>query len=346
MTEGLNPDDAPAADRAMAEAGAWLSRLGAGEPSAEYGLVFDAWLAASPDNRAAYGRALALLQDFDARAGDVLARLDARAAAPAPRRTLSGRPAPRRRRVGAGWWAAGFGAALAAGLAVVVMPPAIIHPASAQAYATAKGQHQRVTLADGSLIDLDAETQLRVRFQGSERRVALVEGQAIFDVVHDASRPFVVEAGGRLVRDVGTQFDVRARGGQLTVTVARGRVEVTPQAPGSAAAQGQDVLLGPGQRFELDAPTAAPQLSAVDPQETFSWRSGRLVYRARPLGEVVADLNRQFVEQITIADPELAKLPITGVIVLDNPRAVMSRLSLLLPIRTVPSDKGLMLLRK
>ena len=71
-----------------------------------------------------------------------------------------------------------------------------------------------------------------------------------------------------------------------------------------------------------------------------------LVYRAQPLSEVVADLNRQFVEQTAIADPELARTPITGVIVLDNPRAVVSRLSLMLPIRALPSDKGLMLLRK
>jgi transmembrane sensor len=340
MTEAFTPDDEATADAAV-----WLSRLGDGEPSAQEGLAFDAWLAAAPENGAAFARAVGVLHDLDAHAREVLAQIDAKAAPAAPRRAYRSRPAPRRRRISAGWWATGAGALLAAGLAVVVMPPELVRPASVQSYATAKGQHQRVALADGSVIDLDAETRLRVSFQGSQRHVALAEGQAIFDVVHDARRPFVVEAAGRLIRDVGTQFDVRARGGQLTVTVARGRVEVTPDAPG-AAVEGQDVLLGPGQRFELDAPAAAPQLSAVDPQETFSWRSGRLVYRNRPLGEVVADLNRQFVEQTTIADPQLAKLPITGVIVLDNPRAVMSRLSLMLPIRTVPSDKGLMLLRK
>ena len=167
----------------------------------------------------------------------------------------------------------------------------------------------------------------------------MADGQAIFDVVHDARRPFVVEAGDRLVRDVGTQFDVRKRAGDLTVTVARGHVEVGPE--GST----QPVLLGPGQRLEIG--TVGPaQLTAVDPAETFSWRAGRLVYRAQPLAEVVADLNRQFVEQTAIADPDLGKLPITGVIVLDNPRAVMTRLSLMLPIKAVPSDKGLTLQRK
>ena len=75
-------------------------------------------------------------------------------------------------------------------------------------------------------------------------------------------------------------------------------------------------------------------------------RAGRLVYRAQPLADVVADLNRQFVAQTQIADPELGRLPITGVIVLDNPSAVMARLSLMLPIRAVPSDQGLILHRK
>ena len=126
------------------------------------------------------------------------------------------------------------------------------------------------------------------------------------------------------------------------VTVARGRVEV-----GSAAsiASGGPVALAPGQRLAIDA-AGVGRLTKVDPAETFAWRAGRLVYRAQPLADVVADLNRQFVEQTEIADPELGKLPITGVVVLDNPRAVVARLSLMLPIKALPSDKGLILLRK
>ena len=84
----------------------------------------------------------------------------------------------------------------------------------------------------------------------------------------------------------------------------------------------------------------------MDPQETFSWLSGRLVYREEPLAKVVADLNRQFARQIEIGDPELGEIPITGVIVLDDPDSVAQRLSLMLPVRSVPSDKGLRLLRK
>lgn len=333
--ESLETQDGPA----MAQAYAWVARLG-GDVTGDDGLEFDAWLGAAPGNRAAYRQALQLWHEFHAHAGDVLAELELVERPTGPRPTAARRPRTRARRGSPMRWLTPIGGvAIAAGLALAVLPPTVLKPSTTTTYATGKGQHQRVALADGSVIDLDAETRLAVTLAGSQRRVALAEGQAIFDVVHDARRPFTVEAVGRQVRDVGTQFDVRARNGELTVTVARGRVEV-----GQAGAA-QPVLLGPGQRFDV-GPTGAGQLTAVDPAETFSWRAGRLVYRAQPLSELVADLNRQFVEQTAIADPDLEKLPITGVIVLDNPRAVMTRLSLMLPIRAVPSDKGLMLLRK
>ena len=144
-----------------------------------------------------------------------------------------------------------------------------------------------------------------------------------------------------MIRDVGTQFEVRSRGDALSVTVAQGEVEVRPQAPGA----GKTYLLTAGERLAIGQ-GGAEAVRFVDPQETFSWRSGRLVYRNQPLGDVVADLNREFAGQITLGDPALARIPITGVIVLDNPQAVTTRLSLMLPIKSVPSAQGLTLVRK
>ena len=329
-----NPTESPLPhdDLAMAQAAAWVARLG-GSVAGEDGVEFDAWLEAAPRNRAAYRRAVLLWQEFDARAGDVLAEL-------APRgRQAPARPPAARRASPLRWLAPAGGFALAAGLALAVLPSLMV-PTTVTAYATGKGEHRHIALADGSAIDLDAETRLRVTLSRSERRVTLGDGQAIFDVAHDARRPFVVAASGRIVRDLGTQFDVKARGDELTVTVARGRVEVE-----SVSSAAPAIALAPGQRLAIDA-AGVGQLTRVDPAETFSWRAGRLVYRAQPLADVVADLNRQFVEQTKIADPELGKLPITGVVVLDNPRAVVARLSLMLPIKAVPSDKALILLRR
>jgi transmembrane sensor len=313
-------------DRAAAEAGAWLARLQRDDAGERDGLEFEAWLAAAPAHRAAYAKALSVWHEFDDYADAVAAELADRAR--------------RLRRVPSRRWVAAGGAALAAGLALAVLP-SVVSQAPAETYVTGKGERRSLRLADGSRVDLNAESRLSVAFTRSARRVTLGDGEAIFDVAHDAQRPFTVAASGHVVRVVGTQFDVRSRGDRLTVTVARGKVQVTPARRGGG---GSPLQLTPGQRLEVAG--AQAELQSVDPQETFSWRAGRLVYRDQPLAEVVADLNRQFPRQIQIADPELGRMPITGVIVLDDQDAVMTRLSLMLPIRWVPSERGLLLLRK
>jgi transmembrane sensor len=317
-------------ERAMAEATAWLARLQRADIAESDSLDFDAWLSSAPGNRAAYRRALAVWHEFDACAEAVADHLAADARKASARSGLS-----RRWLVGAG------GMAAAASVAALVLP-GLLAETAVQTYVTGKGERKRITLADGSTVDLNAETRLQVSFSRSARKATLGDGEAIFDVAHDKRRPFTVAAASRIVQVVGTQFDVRNRQSELTVTVARGKVQVRPL---SASAPGRQFLLTPGQRLEVGA-TGLEQLKSVDPQEAFSWRAGRLVYRGEPLSEVVADLNRQFVQQVEISDPELARIPITGVIVLDDQNAVMERLSLMLPVRSVPSDRGLLLLRK
>ncbi|HEX7885244.1 MAG TPA: FecR domain-containing protein [Phenylobacterium sp.] len=318
-------------DRAMADAAAWLARLQRAGVTERDGLDFDAWLAADPAHATAYRRTLALWHEFEVTADDVLEDLALRS------RRDALRPAHTRR----GWLMAAGGSALAAGLAVAFVPGLLSQP-PAQTYATGRGERRKITLADGSVVDLNAETSLSVRFTRTARQVVLADGQAIFDVTHDTRRPFTVEAAGRIVRVVGTQFDVRNRQGELAVTVAGGKVQVRPAA---SATSGRAFLLTPGQRLEIDR-TGVAQLQVVDPQETLGWRVGRLVYRAEPLANVVADLNRQFEGQIEISDPDLGKSPVTGVIVLDDQASVMARLTLMLPIRSIPSQRGLLLLRK
>lgn len=326
----------------MIDAAAWVARLGASDVGSDAMAAdlaeFDAWLAAAPAHAAAYRRTIALWHEFDAAAPQVRDELAERHAAAG--RVV--RPAfghPRRR-----FLFAGAAAAVAAGLVVVVaLPPTAPAPeATHQTFATARGQHQHITLADGSVIDLNAETKLTARMNGAERRITLAEGEAVFDVASDKTRPFTVDTAQGAVRVVGTQFDVKSRDGELTVTVARGKVAVRPAGADPAA---EPVFLTPGMQLSLGG-AKAEAVAHVDPQATFAWREGRLVYRDQPLTAVVADLNRQFPEQIAIGDPSLEKIRITGVIVLDNPQAVTTRLALMLPLRTVSSDRGLLLLKK
>src|SRR4029077_9414852 len=86
-------------------------------------------------------------------------------------------------------------------------------------YSTDIGERRSITLADGSTVDLNARSQLRVEFSKSERRVELLDGQALFQVAKDKQRPFIVHSGDATVRAVGTQFDVYRKDSGTTITV-------------------------------------------------------------------------------------------------------------------------------
>jgi transmembrane sensor len=310
-------------DARRAQAADWLVRLQAPDADAAQACDFDAWLSAHPANAAAYDATLAVALELQSAADQIAEGLDR---------------APRRRPAARGWLIAG-GVAAAAALALAVMPYGMLAPAAAQTYATAKGEHRTVRLADGSTLELNAGTSLSVTLGRHERHVVMPQGEALFDVAADKARPFLIDAGDRTVRVVGTRFDVRRRGDELSVTVERGVVEVRP---GHDLA-GRVWRLHPGQKLDTTQGVAAVALTTADPQQIESWRAGRLIYRDQPLGDVVADLNQQFARPITLEDPALAQVRVSGVLVLDDQAAVIRRLALLAPIKALPSQQGVML---
>jgi transmembrane sensor len=310
-------------DTRRASAADWVVRLQSNHFTETEVLEFDAWLSAHPANARAYDAALAVMLEFEAAADAVLDGL---------------REAPVRRPDRRGWLVAG-GVAAAAALALAVMPFGALAPAATQTFATAKGQHRTVQLADGSSLEMNGGSRLSVTLSAHERRVVMPEGEALFDVAADKARPFLITAGDRTVRVVGTRFDVRHRGAALSVTVERGVVEVGPTAGGA----GRTFRLRPGQRLDTVEGAPAAQLTLADPQAVESWRTGRLIYRDQPLAEVVVDLNQQFQRQIVIDDPALAETRVSGVLVLDDQDAVIRRLALLAPIKALPSAQGVTL---
>lgn len=313
----------PTYDARLAEAGDWIVRLEAAD--VEDLLAFDAWLAATPENARAYDAALAVWNEYGRNAGAVDEAL---------RATPARHPMTRRA------WMAGGAIAAAAAAAVVVLPQ--LQTAEApQTYATARGEHRTVRLADGSTIELNGDTRITVAMARKARNVTLAGGQAVFDVAPDRDRPFVIAAGDRAVRVVGTQFDVRRREGKLSVTVARGVVEVAPTAGGQGAAY----RLRPGQRLDHQEGAPVARVIAAAPEEVLAWRTGRLVYRDQPLSVVVADLNAHFKTPVRIEDPALAATSISGVLILDDEAAVIRRLALLVSAEPVRSSSGVILRR-
>jgi transmembrane sensor len=310
----------------VSQAAGWLSRLQADDLTPQEATAFDAWLSAEPANVRAYDAALQVCREIEANAGALESAVRARRRA----RDL------RTRRV---WLSAG--ALAAAAVAVAVVLPQIEPAAEPLSAVTATGGRRTLDLADGSRIEMNATTRLQIDLERDVRRVTLTEGQAVFDVARDPRRPFVIAAGDRDVRVLGTEFDVRRRAGKLSVTVARGVVEVWP----ADGAGGRAFRLKAGQRLDHQEGAVEARVVTASPEEVLGWRSGRLIYRDRPLSEVVADLNQQFERPVTIADPALADISVSGVLVLDDQDAVLRRLALLGPIEAVRSETGVTLRR-
>lgn len=118
---------------------------------------------------------------------------------------------------------AAFGAAAAAAVVVVTV---VLSGVLAPTIATERAERREVVLSDGSIVQLDPETLLRVRLSSNERRVILSRGRALFEVAKDPNRPFFVVANDSVIRAVGTVFGVERLNGSVVVTVSEGKVAV------------------------------------------------------------------------------------------------------------------------
>ena len=218
--------------------------------------------------------------------------------------------------------------AAAATIAMWVIPPTWLGsktaPAVDSVIVTTLGE-QRV-LEDGSFVDLTRGAAIEVRYSAAERSVRLVRGAAHFAVVKNAVRPFIVNAAGVNVRAVGTAFDVRLNPQSVEVHVTEGRVQVAPpSALGSEStypgmqASGLITFLSAGERTIVPRPpSTAPGLDATMSAARPSASVRTLQFNATPLAEVIAEFNRNNRVHLTIADAELAGLPIIASFRVDN----------------------------
>jgi transmembrane sensor len=227
----------------------------------------------------------------------------------------TGRRAPR--------WLAWGG--IAAALAVSVLTGWQMLARSGEVYfETSSAGYEMASLKDGSTVELNAGSAVRVQFTSEERHVNLEAGEAHFAVVHDPSRPFVVSAGGVLVRAVGTAFNVRlGAGGEVEVIVTEGKVQVS-RARLDAATSEAAPLVTAGERLVLPNRAAAPVIERVVPavmSSALAWQ-GRLVeFADAPLAEIVARFNTRNRVQLVLEDSDLGQRRIGGTFAIDEAEA-------------------------
>jgi transmembrane sensor len=173
-------------------------------------------------------------------------------------------------------------------------------------YATGVGEQKVVPLGDGSVITINTSSRVSVRFTHSQRRVEVLGGQANFAVAKDATRPFVVSAGGGETLAVGTEFDVYQRANETVVTLIEGRVTVTSPQGGSTAIQ-----LAAGEQVAYSQHGTAQR--TADLQRASAWRARKLDFADTPLSEAISEANRYSNLKIELRGTELADARISGV---------------------------------
>lgn len=204
-----------------------------------------------------------------------------------------------------------------------------------QSYTTTAGGYERVALEDGSVVELNSSTDIRVRYSRTIRQVKLLRGEAHFTVAQNKRRPFFVAADGVTVRAVGTAFDVRVAPQGIEVLVTAGIVQLGhatgESANLSSAATTATPLVTAGWRaFIPHGETAVPSIEKVASpvaRDLLAWQSSRLVFVEMPLGEVIEQFNQRNQVQLSVADPELAKMPIGGSFAADNVETFVRLLS-------------------
>lgn len=321
------PQDPLRRDTLRGEAAAWVARLTSGEATDADALQVRAWRRRSPDHEDAFRTASAAW-----RASAPAARLAVRA--PVHDSAHEAPPVDARRRrflVGAAAAASGAAAAGFAGASLGLLPTLSDLMSD---YATAVGVQRQFSLADGSVLDLDAGSALNARFTADARRLQLVEGAALFDVAPDA-RTFEVEAGAGTVIAQDGRFSL-SRGADATrVACIKGRLDLV--------CGGTTLHLQAGNRASFAADGRVSAVEPADPASAAAWRRGLLLIEDRPLDAVAADLNRYRTGRVIVAGPAGARR-VSAAFHLDRIAEAVPQLAASLGLRSIALPGGIVIL--
>lgn len=201
-------------------------------------------------------------------------------------------------------------------------------------YGTEVGEQRVVSLADGSRVTLNTASEIAVRISDDRREISLERGEALFDVMPDAQRPFIVKTPDRYVQVLGTTFSVRRDKRRLDVVVLHGSVEV-----GETNGAKPLATLGAGDRFRERGDNPRPILDRPDLEVETAWRHGEIILDQTPLGSAVREMNRYSATQIALADASMVDLPISGVFRTGDSDSFARTISLMYGLKTRKSGE-------
>lgn len=304
----------------------WVIRLHAGTVTEEEAAQAEAWQNRSPSHRKAFAEAEQLWLDMGEAVRMPVAQAALRQCAQPHRRAFRPR------------------LAAAAGLLAVASMLWIFEFSDRwrSDYYTVAGEQRTLTLTDGSRVQLDTDTALSVAFNDTGRRITLLRGRALFAVAKDPRRPFEVAADAAVVMALGTVFEVLRDTHDTRITVEEHAVGVKglhakDYAPANRIAAGQQA------RYSAERGLSPP--IAIDVKQLSAWRRGKLIFKNRPLVEVIAELDRYYPGRMLIIGGGLQTLRVTGVFPATDAAAALDMIADILPVKLMRVTPWLTLLR-
>lgn len=331
------PQDAPRDSYEVAAY--WHDLFEDREPNEQQRKDFDAWLAADPRNQAAFASVERAWAGMASAGVDERILAMRREALATPRNTRTNWMPPT-------GIAASILVAVSLVAGIVIRYGPRIFDQSTGVFTTQVGERSTITLTDGSTVVLNTASRIHVAFDAHVRRVQLLGGQAWFEVAKSQSRPFVVEAGDRMVTAHGTAFDVRLEDhNQVQVTLIEGNVSVEALKAGGG---GQSLTIEREELLPGDQLVVTPARPATkrktDLAKATSWREGQIIFDDDTLAAAVSEVNRYSAKKIVLADPRLATLRMSGVFIAGHSESFLETVTGNFPIKITPGSDGQLLL--
>jgi transmembrane sensor len=311
-----------------AEAARWHARMLAADCTHADREALKNWLAHSSHHEAAYGRVADVLSAVES------AQVDPRLQLLAEQAFEESTVAPTKRAVAL--WPAAVAASLAvAAIAIVtwVGPNSGVAPI---VYETSQ-QRSTVVLNDGSTAVLDVGTRIEVEMSDEAREVKLLAGRALFEVAHDASRPFSVEANDSRTTALGTRFQVTLDDEMVSVVLEEGSVAVERFDSSDSVAWSE--RLRPGEQVLIDAVTGTASKRTFDSYSALSWVQNRHVFRDTRLEDAIQEINRYAAKKVRLGDPSLADWHLAGSFIAGDSEQIMAAVASVLPVRVISAGE-------
>lgn len=187
-----------------------------------------------------------------------------------------------------------------------------------------KGRSFSLVLSDGTRVWVNAETSIRypTSFSSSERIVYLA-GEALFEVTHDAQRPFTVVTAEQNIKVLGTRFNVKSYPDEdiVATTLVSGSVSISCNAK-------KERMLYPGEQLRFTKTDRSFTVEEVNTDIYTSWTENKLVLQRTTLNDITNRLQRRYEVTFKFADEDLKKETFTGEIPLnDNLQVILRQLS-------------------